>query len=245
MNRVSASGCNKARWSLRCRFCIVLTVGRAKAGPSSWQQYIALFPFFLERGEGIILIKQAFPGFCNLLLPGGRTRFSASGKSSDRKPAPQPRRNKSRSPFLSQWSSACPPFLHHHPPFPYHRGLSFTKWYCTLEAATPASSLCARHSHPNLELHHKLRKKAGIPGHQIPFWDRCQKGKERSRRFFKIQRNLQEIVKKWKVRRVNNQRREMSSLSGKNNTEIRRSNLSFDSQISFPKGHSSPPVHYN
>jgi hypothetical protein len=36
MDLVSASGCNKVTGSLRCRLCIVLTAGRAKAGPSSW-----------------------------------------------------------------------------------------------------------------------------------------------------------------------------------------------------------------
>jgi hypothetical protein len=37
-------------------------------------------PFFMERGEGIIPALQEFPEFCNLLLLGGRTRFSASGR---------------------------------------------------------------------------------------------------------------------------------------------------------------------
>jgi hypothetical protein len=47
------------------------------------------FSFFIEKGEGIILVKQVLPGFCNVLLQRGGTRFSASGRSSDRKPAPQ------------------------------------------------------------------------------------------------------------------------------------------------------------
>jgi hypothetical protein len=59
-NRVSASGWNKATWSLQCPFCIVLTAGRAKAGPSSWQQYIALFPFFHGKRRGNNSCKTDF-----------------------------------------------------------------------------------------------------------------------------------------------------------------------------------------